>query len=177
MLNKYEIIRREFRYGFTRQVFREFGMEEAIRIIKIHHVNGYLCSCGSEVNAEWIHHTQMIQQAIDEERDAVIIHDVLCGWASPCIYEEAGQHAMTGVVDDGCLLCSVPCVCGLILKVREDERGGKESPFNAGYAAALYDAVQRVESLPMHAIDGYLGITERQVLFALRDLTDQGNPR
>ena len=42
--------------------------------------------------------------------------------------------------------------------------------FDKGYAAAISQAVHRIESLPAAAIRGYVGITETQVTAALKEL-------
>ena len=42
--------------------------------------------------------------------------------------------------------------------------------FDAGYAAAISQAVHRIQSLPAAAIRGYVGITETQVTAALKEL-------
>ena len=44
--------------------------------------------------------------------------------------------------------------------------------FDKGYAAAISQAVHRIESLPAAAIRGYVGITETQVTAALKELAD-----
>jgi len=59
----------EHTLSLARQDARRDAMKEAIRIIKTHRISGYFCSCGSTVNAEWMHHTKMIQRALDESGD------------------------------------------------------------------------------------------------------------
>lgn len=102
------------------------AMRKAIRIIETHRISGYFCSCGSTVNAEWMHHTQMIQRALDE--DPVNTHDSFCGWSSPCINADTTHHSESGEWVIGgaiCQHCADECICELIVKVRADERAVK----------------------------------------------------
>jgi hypothetical protein len=66
MVEETTMIIDEHTLSLARQDARRDAMQEAIRIIETHRISGYLCSCGSEVNAEWAHHANMIQRSLDE---------------------------------------------------------------------------------------------------------------
>lgn len=109
----------------TRQETWWEALTEAIRIIETHRIQGYFCSCGSEVNAEYAHHTKMIKRSRDG--DAANSHDALCAWSTPCIHAETKQHSRdteNPSVPEAtyCWMCGADCLCELIKRVREEER-------------------------------------------------------
>ena len=83
------------------------------------------------------------------------------------------------------ICCTLTCICDALRacedrvarafhQVRADDRVEwarfARDQFDAGYAAAISQAVHRIESLPAAAIRGYVGITETQVTAALKEL-------
>lgn len=43
------------------------GIERAARVVETHHISGYFCSCGAEINSQEAHHAQQIR-ALSESR-------------------------------------------------------------------------------------------------------------
>ena len=70
-------------------------------------------------------------------------------------------------VEGSCQRCDRDCICD---NLRACEARVARDQYNAGYAEAIREAMQRITSLPAVVIPNRVGITEAHVIAALKEL-------